>query len=480
MNADKLIAIVKNTANRNDSRVYIVGGYLRDSLLKKENISDLDFVVYGDAKKLAKAFAKATKGSFVELSDAFNIYRVVSKDGIICDFSRGRGKTINDDLKKRDFSINALARDVNRTELIDDFGGLKDLQQKVIREIAGKTTFKDDPLRLLRAVRFAATLGFKLTPKTSGNIKALSALITKPAKERVRDELLKVFETKNSADYIVLSDKLGLLEKIFPLIKEMKGVSQPGFHHLDVFGHSLETLNRLEEISEDLDFSLSKEIKTLIREKMAQKLGQFRRITFLKLIALLHDSGKPKTKSKDKKGTHFYNHELIGAENFKKTGKQIKLSNEEIDLGVTVIKCHLRTGYLSGLKKISKRAVYKFFRDAGDAAVELLLLSWADRLSAQGVKVDKKTLSHHKKIIEALFKEYYRVATVKQAAPLLNGHDIMKHLKLPPSPVIGKLLDKVKEAQATGKISTKQEALNYLKKGSHGTNGTFASQYSSK
>ncbi len=463
MKAAELIDMVRKTAKRKKIKIYLTGGYLRDSLLGRGKIRDLDFVVYGDTKKTAKTFASAIKGNLIELSEAFHIFRVTGKDGIICDFSRGRGKRIQDDLRKRDFTVNALAREINSETIIDISGGIKDLSASLIRGTAGVNTFKADPLRLLRAVRFAAVLDFKITPETLKNIKAMSDLITKPAKERVRDELFKIFETKKAAGYIRLLDKLDLLEKIFPAIKNMKGVSQPGFHHLDVFAHSLETLKRLEEIQENLDLNLPEEAKALIRSRMNQKLGQFDRGTFLKLVALLHDSGKPKTKSKDKKGTHFYNHELLGAENFKKIGKQFKLSNEEINLGVTVIKCHLRTGYLSGLKKISKRAVYKFFRDAGDTAVELLLLSWADRLSARGVKVDKKTLLHHKKIIERLFTGYYELSTVKQVLPLLNGHDIMKHLKLPPSPVIGKLLEKVKEARATGKVNTKKEALEYLK-----------------
>ena len=462
MNIKNIITAAAKLA-KDGTKIYITGGYLRDSLLQKEDIPDIDFVVYGDAKKTAKAFAKAVKGSFVELSEAFKIYRVAGPGALICDFSKGRGKRIEDDLSLRDFTVNALAREIHSGEIIDLFGGIKDLKNGILRETTGKKVFKDDPLRLLRAVRLAATLDFKLAPETAKHIKRVAGLILKPAKERVRDELLKLFKSNNSAKYIVLLDKLGLLEKIFPVIKEMKGVSQPGFHHLDVFGHSIECLARLEAILKSPDLALSPEIKESICKKLKEKTGQFDRQSFLKLTALLHDSGKPATKSKDKKGTHFYTHELVGAENFKKIGKQLKLSNEEIKTGVTIIKCHLRTGYLAGLKKISRRAVYKFFRDTGEAAVDVLLLSWADRLSARGVKVDKKTLALHRKVIENLFKEYYKIATEKKEAPFVNGHDIIKHFKISPSPEIGKLLEKAKEAQATGKIQNRKEALNYLK-----------------
>ncbi|MEI6845620.1 MAG: HD domain-containing protein [Candidatus Firestonebacteria bacterium] len=464
MNAEKIIEIAAKIADKTNVKIYITGGYLRDLLLQKKAAADIDFVVYKDAKKTAKAFARAVKGSFVELSDAFGIYRVICKEGFICDFSKGRGRKIEEDLQERDFTVNALAKEAHGGELIDIFDGVKDLKNGIIRETTGSRVYKKDPLRLLRAVRFAAALSFKLAPATEKNIKANAALISKPAKERVRDELFKLLETEDSAAYVELADKLGLLDKIFPVLKEMKGVSQPGFHHLDVFGHSLETLRKLEEIYLRPEFEISAKQLELLRAKMKEKSGQFDRSTFLKLTALLHDSGKPKTKSKDKKGTHFYNHELVGAEIFKKIGRQLKLSNEEINTGMNIIKCHLRTGYLAGLKKISKKAVYKFLRDTGDAALEVLLLSWADRLSARGVKVDKKTLALHKKVIEGLFEAYYKTTTETKKAALLNGHELMKHFKLSPSPLIGKLLEKAREAEATGKVKTKKEALSYLKR----------------
>jgi len=177
-----LINLAAKTAKKNNARIYLTGGYLRDSLLQKEVISDIDFVVYGNAKKTAKAFAKAAKGTLVELSDAFNIYRVVCKGEYICDFSKGRGKTIEEDLKERDFTVNALAKEVNSEEIIDIFGGIRDLRNGIIRETTGKAVYKKDPLRLLRAVRFAATLNFKLAPKTAKNIKSMAGLISRPGK----------------------------------------------------------------------------------------------------------------------------------------------------------------------------------------------------------------------------------------------------------------------------------------------------------
>lgn len=467
MKINKLIDIAKQIAKKRKLRVYVVGGYVRDQLLKKTCLKDIDFIVFGNAVNFAKDFSRKTKGSFVHLSDVFQIARVVINKEITCDFSKGRGKNISDDLKERDFTINALALDINNdknTGIIDEFNGLKDLKNGIVREI-NKSIYRKDPLRLLRAVRFSAMPGFKIDNKTKVNLKEYANLISKPAKERVRDEFFKILSGHNSFVHIKLLDEAGILKKIFPELKIMEKVSQPGFHHLDVWNHSMETLKQLENILEKPGLEISKEIKESINNHLNERSAQSDRLTLLKFICLFHDIGKPKTKTTDKKGNvHFYYHESVGAEIFAKAAKKLRLSNNEIKTGKLIIKNHLRTGYLSGVKEITKKAVYKFLRDCGENTIEVLLISLADRLSARGIKVNNKTIKIHKNIIEKLMKEYYKVSVAKPMPVLINGHDIMKEFNLLPSPLIGDLLEKVKEAQALKKISTKEEALDLLKR----------------
>ena len=459
MKISELLNAAEKTAKDLKVKLYPVGGFVRDTLLKKENITDLDFVVAGNLKKFAEAFAKRTKGSIVNLSKEFQITRVVVDKTYTCDFSKCRGKSIENDLAFRDFTINALALDADK--IIDVYGGVKDLKSGRIIQIS-KNIYKEDPLRLLRAVRLAAALDFKLDTKTTQQIKKDSSLIKNVSAERVRDELLKILSAGKSADYILLLDKLKVLSVILPELKKLKGISQPGYHHLDVWEHTLEAIRQIEnhlrstmddvrsKNETNLELGLEPKIKTFIKEYLDEKIGQTDRRTLLKLFVLFHDIAKPETKSTDKRGTHFYLHELKGAEKFAKAGKRLRLSNDVIKAGKLIIKNHLRTGYLTDLKSISKKAVLKFLRDCGEFTPEVLLLSWADRLSARGAKVKKKDIMNQKKLIERLFKEYYKQATAKPLPKLLNGYDIMKAFKLKPSPLIGELLDKVNEAQILG------------------------------
>jgi len=471
MKIKELINIVYNLSKEKNIKVYIVGGFIRDYLLKKpiEKIFDLDFTVFGDVIKFAEEFSKITKGNLVILSEKSLLARVVIDKVYTCDFTKGRGKNIFDDIRERDFTINSLAVDIKYKDeiekhIIDVVNGKTDLKKKVIKEINKEIYFKD-PVRLLRAIRFSATLNFNITKRTKNHIKKFANLIRYPSKERIKDELFKIFEVNDSFKYIELLDRLLILENIFSEIKNLKGVEQPGYHHLDVWRHSLETLRNLELIIKHLDFNLSKKIKEDIYNHLNEKIGNFNRIPLLKLISLFHDIGKPETKFVDKEGnTHFYHHENIGMNKFSKIGKELKLSNKEINIGKVVIKNHLRVGYLSGLKKISKKAIHRFIRDCKDSVIDVLILSWADRLSAKGIKVCESIINKHKKIIEKLFVEYYKITSSKPLPKLINGYDIMKEFNLKPSPLIGRLLNKVREAQELKKISTKEQALGLVKK----------------
>ncbi|MFH1824169.1 MAG: HDIG domain-containing metalloprotein [Candidatus Firestonebacteria bacterium] len=470
MKINNLLNTVYNLSKKKKLKVYIVGGFIRDYLLKKplEEIKDLDFAVFGNTIKFAKEFSKTVKGSLVILSEKFQLVRVIVNKVYTCDFTHGKGKNILHDLKERDFTINSLAVDINHKDeikeyIIDKFNSKKDLKKKFIKEINKKIYFKD-PVRLLRAIRFSATLKFNIAKKTKNHIKEFANLITYSSRERIRDELFKILEVNNSFKYIKLLDKLTLLENIFPDIKTMKGVEQPGYHHLDVWGHSLETLKNLELIIKKIDLNLPQNIKENICNHLNKKIGGFCKLSLLKLISLFHDIGKPETKFVDKDGhTHFYYHENVGMNKFSKIGRELKLSNKEIKIGKIIIKNHLRVGYLCDLKKITKKAVRKFLRDCGDLTIDVLLLSLSDRLSAKGVKVDEKIINEHKKVIEKLFVEYYKVTISTPLPKLINGYDLMKKFNLKPSPLIGALLDKVKEAQELKKISTRKQAWALVK-----------------
>jgi poly(A) polymerase len=259
---DKILSVSKG------SDVYIVGGWIRDMLLKRRT-RDLDLAVRKDPKKLAGQTARALAGRLVVLDDANKIYRIMLKGHAeldYIDFSKMKGKNIKLDLLKRDFTIDSMAllldsRKLSLAGIIDPYSGMKDIRGRIIR-VTSPSAFKDDPLRLLRAYRLAAQLGFDIHGGTLKRISRNSALILKSAPERVRDELLKILAVPDSAQWIEKLEKTGLLNKIVPEIMPMKKSARKFyFHPKGLWQHSLETLEGLEEILSNLETLIPRESK---------------------------------------------------------------------------------------------------------------------------------------------------------------------------------------------------------------------------
>ena len=215
---------------------YLVGGSIRDLFTKNCAFCDRDISIKG-AENFARKIANKWDGTFIELDNENKIYRVVLPDKInFLDISELQGNTIEEDLKRRDFTINAIAYDLANNEFIDVTGGLKDLKNKVLRHIDDKN-FEDDPLRILRAFRFYAVTGFKMTIELENALKKYMPMALNPAKERINYEIMKLFGGDFASSALLKMDEFGLLEKIFPSVTEMKKVPPNTHHHLDLFHH---------------------------------------------------------------------------------------------------------------------------------------------------------------------------------------------------------------------------------------------------
>ncbi|MEK6646700.1 MAG: HD domain-containing protein, partial [Candidatus Firestonebacteria bacterium] len=323
--------------------------------------------------------------------------------------------------------------------------------------------FNDDALRMIRAVRIAGELNFTISKKTETLIKKQCSLIADISQERIRDELFRILILENSNLYIQKLDKLKLLDKVIPGIKSMKGVEQPGYHHLDVWGHSLETVDFLDNILKEIEKIDSMWLIKIEKHLSVEPVKGRTRYTLLKFAGLLHDIGKPETKTYKDGKTKFVGHEKLGAEKIKVIAKNLKLSLKEQKILSKIVHEHLRIGFLSDSKYITKRAIYKFFRDTKDEAIDVCLLALADRLATRGEKSDLSSMHRHFEIIAQLIDSYYSEKEIVKPAKIISGNDIMKKFKLISGPLIGKLLETVTQAQAEGKVKTKTEALQYLK-----------------
>ena len=465
-----LLKSVYNFAKSRKVKLYLVGGILRDLLLGREKENpDFDFAIKKRAIIFARNLAKELRAGFVVLDKEHGACRVVKKanDKIYTlDFTDFRGPTLENDLLHRDFAINAIALELAKVfaegtpdnSLIDPYCGQADLKKRVIMAV-NKGSFSEDPLRVLRAFSFSCALGFKIGGETLKLAKKEKVKLSQVSFERIRDELFKIFATENTHACFSQLDKLKVLKIIFPETQKMRGIGQGPYHHLDVWQHTLETVCQIELLIQET--KNNKDIQDFLNETISA--GRKRK-AIIKLGAFLHDIGKPAALRHEEGKTIFHGHERIGLKMTEEIAKRLKLSHDEVNSLKTIVLWHLRPGFMADIEELTARARFRYFRDTGREAVSILLLSVADQRATKGQLTTKAPRMHHEKVAFGLIREYFRHKKEKKAPNLIDGNDLIRGFKLEPSPLIGKILSEIEELQVIGRIKTKQEALQAVKK----------------
>jgi poly(A) polymerase len=454
------LSLFKDALRGSKHRIFLVGGALRDHYLDRRG-NDFDFAVDGKAIALSRKLARRIKGAFVLLDRERGSARVVKKqEGAIWtfDLTDWRASSIQQDLNLRDFTINALAVDIRDADkdpldIWEVKGARRDLKAGVVRMIAPKV-FKDDPLRLLRAFTLQATLGFRIDAKTERQIKKDTHLISLVATERIREEIFRILASSRAHKTLSRMDKIGLLAHVIPQITVMYGVHQGGYHHLDVWKHSLEVLSKIEKLIDEI--SRDERMRAYLRQPIG---GGHTRLALLKMAALLHDIGKPETRRLEGSRVTFHTHEHAGEHITRHVAKHLKLSVKERFFLEDAVRMHLRPGYLSNFRSPSEKAIFRYLRDTKDEAVSLCVLALADQAATRGPLTSEAKAKHHAKICRMLIERYFELKEQKPKQRLLTGYDLIKILKLKPSALFGEILSSVEESAALGKIKTKDEAL---------------------
>lgn len=455
---DKVINLVKNNAR--DAELYLVGGLLRDFYLNKESF-DKDIIVNKiDAKELAQKLAMKLDATFVALDEENKIYRLVLKDKInYIDIANMMGKDIQEDLTRRDLTINSIAINLKTLEIIDVTGGINDLKEKKLRHI-NEQNFIDDPLRLLRAFRFQAMLGFDLDEELIGIIKRHVSKINQSAVERINYELLKLFSGDYSTQALIDMDKIGLLKEILPICEDLKTVPPNLHHHLDLFAHSIEVVKQIQQIYKQSCEEVKKHLEKT-------DFGGTTRLAHLKFAGLLHDIGKPSTWTiEEDTGKHrFIKHDDIGSKIGKQILKENKFSKKQIDYITKIIKYHIYPSHVISAPELTDKIFMRFIRKMDNEAIDVIIVAMADRLSARGVEITDEIVEKNISNLSSLLNFYLSVKDSLEPLPkLLSGEEIMEILNLRPSKELGKVIKSLKEAQLSGDISTKDDALEYIKK----------------
>ena len=470
-----------------NQEVHLVGGAVRDMLLNRIS-RDLDFALPSNGISSARRVANALNADFMVLDDKRDTGRVIvaESDGArtFLDFAAYRGTTLDEDLRTRDFTMNAIAYDLRASTIIDPLNGASDLRAKTIRACL-QTSIIDDPLRILRAIRQAATFDFKIERETRKSMQQGAHLLPNISPERKRDELFRILEGAKPAASMRALEMLGVFPHLLPELSVLKGVGQSLPHIYDVWEHTLSVLGFLEEILAALGTGKSaQEMSDPLMVMLINHLGRFReqfathfseslnidrsvRATLF-FAALYHDVEKPATKSVDEAGrTRFFAHDIKGAEVAAKRGQAFNLSNAEVEHIKTIIKNHMRFHFFTNRmekeqEEPSRKSIYRFFRDAGEAGVDLVLLGLADLRGTQGPKLTPVTWIIALSIARILFVNYFEKPE-ETVAPLrlLDGNDLMRELNLEPGRIIGQLLEAIREGQATGKINTREDAVSF-------------------
>ena len=437
--AGRALRVLRDLATARGLQVYLVGGSVRELALGRQ-APDLDLAVSSQTLELARELAGALEGTFVLLDEGERTARVVAQ-GEILDLAEFRAPSLDGDLRGRDFTINALALDLEallgRSPLvvIDPLGGLEDLSRGLIRMVAA-ANLAADPLRLLRAYRFAATHGFTVTPETEAAIAGQVRAFSRVAGERIHQELFLLMGAPQAGPILARMDRVGLLTQIFPELEDQKGVEQNGYHHLDVFHHSLDAVDHLEEV-------LAEPARYF--GELAPELTSYARVppraALLKLAALFHDAGKPRVQDRrtDPDRYTFYYHEKVGLEIFAGVAQRLRLSAAQAKLVSTLIRLHMRPFLLLAAfrqRELSFRALGRLVRAARGELPGLFALAMADSLAGQGPQKPGDAEAALADLADEAYHFWKEKLEPQESQPrLLSGDDLVREFLWRPAPV---------------------------------------------
>jgi putative nucleotidyltransferase with HDIG domain len=458
------VALARRALAGNEG-VWIVGGAVRDAALGRD-VVDLDLAVAGDPAVPAKAIAREGEGHSFELSAEFATWRAVAADGSWqIDLTGLRGETIEADLGERDFTIGAVAVPLLGGEPLDPHGGLGDLDRRLLR-VVGERSFAADPLRLLRAVRLAAGLGLEVDAATVALARSEAPRAAEAAGERQLVELRQLVGGPDPVRGLRLLDELGLTAVVLPELDALRGVEQGPNHHLDVYGHTIAVLERTLEVEVELERfggERAAELESLLAEPLADEIS---RATALRFGALLHDIGKPVTRTEKNGFVTFIGHDRDGAEIIGALCERLRASRALTRHLQDLALHHLRLGFMVREAPLPPRRIHDYLRATEPVGVDVTLLTVADRLSARGSGplASEEAIEAHLALAREMLAAALDWRRQGPPKPLVRGDELAIELGILQGPEVGELLAELEAAQYAGEISAWDEAVEHARR----------------
>src|SRR5262245_21538054 len=439
-------------------RGWVVGGGLRDAMLGRP-VADVDVAVPGDAAAVARALARAHGAGRFRLSDTFGAWRVHGgRLPFTVDVVALQGASLDEDLDRRDFTVNAMALPAAGGDLVDPHGGLADLDRGVLRLVRA-SALRDDPVRLVRLARLALQLGFTIEPATRARARAEAAGLVRPAPERVMDEIVRIARHPEAWRGLELLDDLAVLGVIWPELEAGRGLEQTPYHHLDVLGHTLEVVRRACEITADPEpvfRSLAPRVAARLGEPLADELTRGQALV---LGAVMHDIAKPATAARTPEGRMtFIGHDRLGAEMADAWCRRMRTSTRLRETVALMVRQHLPLGFMVHRQPLSLRQIDRYLRATAPAEVEIVVLSVADRLATRGARTTESQIVRHLDLARQVLATHFELVDRGPIRPILPGDRLARLLDRPPGRWTAELLDALREEQLVGRVTTPEQA----------------------
>lgn len=446
--------------------VWLVGGAVRDAHLGRP-LGDIDVAVAGDPEQTARRVAKALGGPVFPLSEAFGSWRALDGDRRFeVDVSALQGPTIEEDLARRDFSINAMAVPLAGGDELDPHDGRGDLERRTLR-VLGRQAYADDPLRPLRLVRLAAELGFTPDDQTERLTAAAAPRLTEPSPERVYAELRRAVVAPHVLDALGLAERLGVMAAVLPELVALEGIEQSRFHHLDVYHHTVEVLQRWLELEADLEPVFGDRADD-IRGQLAKPLGdRLTRGQAIRFGALFHDIAKPETRGLRPDGRPtFIGHDAAGQTLVRDIFTRLRASERVRGFVGDLTRHHLALGFMVHERPVQPRAIHAYLNRCDPVEVEVTLLSCADRMATRGEGQDEWIDAH----LELGGQIMGPALAWRHDGPPrvpIRGDELARELGMVAGPALGELLSDLEAAVYAGDVTGRDQAVEYARRMRH-------------